>query len=338
MLYRFYVLLCIVAIAGCAETQSNDRVESEDTLNPATESHNSVDDSTKLTALTVLEDEPTDVSITPETVDQSTDSPHVNQPPQTQPDRTTESGEMATGKRETSHSDTSHADSIFNRQMTRIHQAIDQEQWEEAGRMLEETLRVTPNSALALDLQDFVAKQKERLYQRTLAQDFAAAMHREEWIEASKVAVNINTQDSALLEQIQRSKTLIEAEQLADRLAAKPERLSRPSIQAEVSHLRNLIADVDPGERVGTKITRLNEVSQLWTTPVEVILNSDGYTTVILRPGRSVGRFRSQTVQLMPGEYELIGRRDGFREVRKSLLLHPNSEPKTVEVKAFERF
>ena len=92
------------------------------------------------------------------------------------------------------------------------------------------------------------------------------------------------------------------------------------------------------GKRIGEKIKRLNEVSRLWTTPVVINLNSDGYTNVMLRPGRNLGRFRAQTFQLMPGEYELIGRRDGFREVRQALRLDPNDEPKTIEIKASERF
>ena len=338
VLHRLFVLLCLVAIVACAETKTNTHVESDQKLNPNSETQNSIDDSTHISALTVLEEAPSGTSTTQAAVDQSSDSPRVIDPTRTQTELTSKSVENETGPSGTSSLGISQTQSAFNRLMTRIHQAIDKEQWEEAIRSLDEAEKLNPNSDAAKDLRDFVAMQREQLHQQILAEKFAKAIDHEEWTEASKIAANMKTQDTVVLTQIRRSKTLIEVEELTERLVASPERLSRPSIQAEVSRLRSLIADVEPGERISDKLARLNEMSQLWTTPVTISLNSDGYTTVILRPGRSLGRFRTQTVQLMPGEYELIGRRDGFREVRRSLLLNPKSEPTTVEIKASQEF
>ena len=222
--------------------------------------------------------------------------------------------------------------------MTSVHQAVDVEQWDEAMRLLEKALQINPDSVVAKDLQDFVTRQLELQRQQNLAEGFIAAVRSERWTDASEIAKNMKTQNSQILEQIKLSETLITAEQLVDRLLANPQRLSRPSTQNEVNRLRNLTDNIDSGERIGKKLRRLDEMSRLWTTPVVINLNSDGYTNVILRPGRNLGRFRSQKVQLMPGEYELIGRRDGFREVRQSLHLDPNAEPRDIEIKASERF
>ena len=222
--------------------------------------------------------------------------------------------------------------------MTSVHQAVDVEQWDEARRLLEKALQINPDSVVAKDLQDFVTRQLELQRQQNLAEGFIAAVRSERWTDASEIAKNMKTQNSQILEQIKLSETLITAEQLVDRLLANPQRLSRPSTQNEVNRLRNLTDNIDSGERIGKKLRRLDEMSRLWTTPVVINLNSDGYTNVILRPGRNLGRFRSQKVQLMPGEYELIGRRDGFREVRQSLHLDPNAEPRDIEIKASERF
>ena len=334
MPYRFCVVLCVAALLGCVETQTITPVENDSQVNGNPESQRSVEDSPSESARTVPEEETEESSSTFVAVDQSNDSPVDDDPPLTQTERV----EIGAGASGIPDSSPSQALSTFNSLMTRIHQAIDQEQWEEAGRLLDEASQFDPKSVAAQDLRDLVTKQLERLHQRDLGQKFTEAIHAEEWIEASKIAANLETQDSAVLEQIQRATTLIEAEQLIDRLVANPERLSRPSIQTEVSRLRNLIAGVDPGQRVGEKSKRLNEMSRRWTSPVVVNLTSDGYTTVLLRPGRSLGRFRTQTIRLMPGEYELIGRRDGFREVRRSLPLNPDDETKSVEIKANERF
>ena len=222
--------------------------------------------------------------------------------------------------------------------MTAVHLAIQQKRWDEASHLLEEALQLEPNSTAAQELRDFVVMQQEILHQQELAQKFTDAIRIEQWSEAEEIAKNMKTQNSDIHEQIHRSKTLVNAEQLVDRLLSNPKRLSRPSGQSEVHRLTSLTENVNPGARVGEKLSRLRELSHDWTTPVVVNLNSDRHTTVILRPGRSLGRFRSQKVQLMPGEYVLIGRRDGFREVRRSLRLDPNDEPKTIEIKATERF
>ena len=222
--------------------------------------------------------------------------------------------------------------------MTSTHQAVDLKQWDEAQRLLDEVLQLNPDSVAAKDLQEFVTRQLELQHQQDLAKRFVAAVQNEHWNDAIEIAKNLKTRNSEVLEQTQRSETLITAEQLADRLLANPQRLSRPSTQNEVSRLRNLTDNIDTGKRIGKKLERLYEMSLLWTTPVVINLSSDGYTNVILRPGRNLGRFRSQQVQLMPGEYELIGRRDGFREVRRSLRLDPNAEPRNIEIKASERF
>lgn len=226
----------------------------------------------------------------------------------------------------------------LNELMTSVHQAVDLEQWGEARLRLDEVLQLNPDSVAAKDLQEFVTRQLELQHQQDLGKRFVAAVRNEHWNDAIEIAKNLKTRNSEVLEQIQRSETLITAEQLADRLLANPQRLSRPSTQNEVSRLRNLTDNIDTGERIGKKLERLYEMSLLWTTPVLINLSSDGYTNVILRPGRNLGRFRSQKVQLMPGEYELIGRRDGFREVRRSLRLDPNAEPRNIEIKASERF
>lgn len=332
MSYRLCLVLCVAAILGCAETETSTPVENDSQINKNRESLSPVEGSSRVSPPKLSEAEAVDTSTTPGAVDQA-ENPSVGDGP-----LRTESAVVVSGESEIPKSGSPQTQSAFSRLMTRVHQAIDQERWEEAGHLLDETLQLDPKSVAAQDLRQLVTKQLDRLHQQDSLQKFGKTMHAEDWAEAHKIAARLKTQDPAVLEQIKRAETLIEAEQLLDRLVANPERLSRPSIQTQVSRLRNLIENVDLGSRVGEKFERLNELSQRWTSPVMVNLTSDGYTNVILRPGRNLGRFRTQTVQLMPGEYELIGRRDGFREIRRSLRLNPNGDPKTVEIKAIERF
>lgn len=336
--HRLAVLACAVVISGCAESHSNTNPEPTNHLTPKSASQSTNDDSRIVTEFTGLNDGPS----SPLSATAATSQPLTqlvdDEPVQTTVDQTAKRNADPTNKQGTSEPSVAKERPPFNRIMTGVHRAIDLEQWEEASSLLDEALQLEPSSAAAQDLRDFVATQLERVNQRDLSERFTTAVHAERWIEANELAAKLNTQDSAVIEQMQRSEALITIEKLTDRLLSSPERLSRPSTQNEVGHLRNLHEKVDPGKRVGDKLAALNELNRRWTTPVIVNIDSDGYTTVILRPGRSLGRFRSQKIQLMPGNYELIGRRDGYREVRTPLLLHPNSQIKTVEIEASERF
>ena len=331
---RLALLVCAVVLAGCADTRPTKATAPADPTDSSTASMDSVDARTEGATLADRSDEAELPADSKEAVKRSQD----DESDQDAGKSTPTSGAKTTARQGTSVGGVSSTQSTFDRLMTEAHRAIDQEQWDKASRVLEETLQLKPNSVAAQDLRDSVARQRELIRQQDLTQTFAVAMRDERWTDAKEIAQNMKTQNSDVLKQIRRSEILANAEQLADRLLANPQRLSRPSTQNEISRLRNLTANLDMGRRVGEKVERLNELNRRWTIPVVINLNSDGRTNVILRPGRSLGRFRSQKIELMPGDYELIGRREGFREERQSLRLSPNMEPKTIEIKASERF
>ena len=338
VLRQLTLAICAVAIAGCAETRSNGDTDSTEQLNLDTASQAAVAKLPDAVDSEASNQESTEATSEPVVEKKSVNAVGVDTLVTATSSQSSQSESEEKNLQESSNSGFSDQQSTFNKHMTAVHRAIEQKQWDEASRLLEEALQLEPRSTAAQDLREFGAMQQELLHQQDLIKKFTTALQVEHWIEASEIAKDIKTQDSVTLEQIQRSKILVNAERLADRLLSDPKRLSRPSVQSEVERLGTLTENVNPGERVGEKLSRLRELSHRWTTPVVVNLNSDGNTTVILRPGKSLGRFRSQKIQLMPGEYVLIGRRDGFREVRLPLRLDPNNEPKTLEIKALERF
>ena len=321
---RLSLVICAIAVAGCTQTETNMTTESTYQRDPIGSVQPTLADLPDVIETNAEGEAPSNFA------DANTESTTVDKSPG---QNTKQAPEQRTFDSNGSETQTS-----FNEMMTAAHQALEQEHWQEASRFLEEALERNPNSAAARDLLVFVTKQQELINQQALTEKFTSAVQAERWIEANDIAKNINLQSSEILTQVQRCEALIRAEKLADRLLSNPERLSRPSIQTEVMLLHDLTNNVDLGERVGEKVTRLNELSQRWTTPVVINLNSDGYTNVLLRPGRNLGRFRSQKIELMPGNYQLIGRRNGYREVLRELRLTPNGDVQTIEIKAVERF
>ncbi len=222
----------------------------------------------------------------------------------------------------------------FNSLMTTAHDLIVKERFAEAQRTLDEALKLDPNSVAAQELRIFTT---QRLVQIRFDR-FHTAMQEERWEDAASIAKALHNESASFKAAAQRSVALIEIEALADRLIDNPNSLSHPSIQVEVSKVQAAGKRLDVGERIAQKISRLNELSDLWTTPIVLQLNSDGRTDVILRPGKKLGKFFERKIELMPGEYRLIGRRNGFHEVNRELLLQPQDSALTVEIRATERF
>ena len=86
------------------------------------------------------------------------------------------------------------------------------------------------------------------------------------------------------------------------------------------------------------KRERLLRSLATWTTPVEMLIRSDNRTEVRIRPGRVLGKFRERRLEVFPGDYVLIGRRVGYREVSLKVAVAPGADALSFEVVCDERF
>jgi hypothetical protein len=70
---------------------------------------------------------------------------------------------------------------------------------------------------------------------------------------------------------------------------------------------------------------------------VRVAITSDNSTRVSLAPFGELGRFSSRELDLLPGHYTVIGRRDGFRDVRYEIEITPGQSTAALSVRCTER-
>ena len=94
----------------------------------------------------------------------------------------------------------------------------------------------------------------------------------------------------------------------------------RDNAEALLEEARTLGGDV---ARWTALIDGLQEQLSLASTPVQVAIESDGMTNVdVYRIGR-FGTITRQTLDLLPGEYTVVGHRKGFKDVRTTLTVEP---------------
>ena len=72
-----------------------------------------------------------------------------------------------------------------------------------------------------------------------------------------------------------------------------------------------------------SQISRLELLIPQYEKPVHVVLESDSQTLLSLSGVGALGSFAHRELELLPGKYTLTGSRDGYRDVRRELVVKP---------------
>lgn len=76
----------------------------------------------------------------------------------------------------------------------------------------------------------------------------------------------------------------------------------------------------------------LQQLVRVATTPIPIVLESDNNTDVVVYKVARLGTFSRTELQLRPGPYTIVGTRTGYRDVRKTLNITPDSKNSTVSI------
>ena len=87
------------------------------------------------------------------------------------------------------------------------------------------------------------------------------------------------------------------------------------------------------GPKLQQQTAALARTLQEARTPIDVRLVSDGLTDVAVLRVASLGPFRERTLTLRPGSYVVVGKRQGYRDTRKTLVVTPARVPPPLDVR-----
>lgn len=117
----------------------------------------------------------------------------------------------------------------------------------------------------------------------------------------------------------------------------KPERLSTEAVAREAERTLGRTEHVEqPGPRLRRQREALERLLKDARTPVDVPLVSDGMTEVVVLRVGTLGTFRKKDVPLRPGSYVVLGKRRGYRDTRKTLVVAPGARPAPLDVRCVE--
>ena len=88
------------------------------------------------------------------------------------------------------------------------------------------------------------------------------------------------------------------------------------------------------GPRLQSKINSLISTLDQYSIRVKLQLISDGKTTITIQRAGNLGKFINKELRLPPGKYTFIGKRSGYKTVRKTIEINNNT---TLELVCFQR-
>ena len=204
--------------------------------------------------------------------------------------------------------------------MTRGLAALDQGQWQAAKQAFEAASRLQPGAPEVADgLARAAAAERRNLVTGGIdrGRGFEEA---ERWAEAEHAYAQVLAVDPEAAQALvgrERAALRASLDQQLEFHIKNPGRLSSPSVFEDAADVLGEAREVAPrGPRLSGQMERLEGILEAASTPVEVVLESDNATEVVVyRVGR-MGRFTRRELSLRPGSYTAVGSRDGFRDIR----------------------
>ena len=213
--------------------------------------------------------------------------------------------------------------------------------FESAKKAFERAVSLSPESTEAAD---GLARSQQALRLVEIAQhrERAVAFEQgEKWREAEaeyKAALALDASLRFAREGAARADSRAQLNEAMSYHIGHPERLVEDRVLAEA---RELLADAEEADSITPglrkQIEELRQIVEIASTPVQVILVSDGSTEVtVYRVGR-LGRFDRRELDLRPGTYTVVGTRDGYRDVRRQLKVEVAGQGQPLNVRCEEK-
>ena len=141
---------------------------------------------------------------------------------------------------------------------------------------------------------------------------------------------NIQVAKSGIL----KTNKIIFLESELDRLLSQPKRLESLDVANEARKIISGSEELKLGPRLQSKINSLISTLDQYSIKVKLKLVSNGKTTITIQRAGNIGKFKNKELQLFPGKYTFIGKRSGYKTVRKTIEIKSNS---TLEIACFQK-
>ena len=232
-------------------------------------------------------------------------------------------------------------DRDFSLTMSSAYKKLQNKEYDQAIALFERAEKIKSNSKTAIQ---GVKQSKNARLQAQVALLFAQAdsfVDSESWQLALESYNEILVLDRSIIKAqvgvITTTARLKLFEQL-NNLIEQPERLSHQGVyQQALLVQQDALMIKNPGKKLSQQVQTLTKILARAKVPVAITIESDNQTVVTLHRNGELGKFREKELSLTPGQYTLVGSRDGFRDVRHEFTLVPDNAHQTITIQCLEK-
>ncbi|MBL9187101.1 MAG: hypothetical protein JNK23_06465 [Opitutaceae bacterium] len=214
--------------------------------------------------------------------------------------------------------------------------AVKEKDWAKAIAEYQAALKVYPQKS---DVQALLKSARESAHkesvQKTLARGFAheKAFQWREARDAYNETLELEPENTDAKEGYTRAGTVIRALlQYEKYIEAAEQFANKAEFQSAIKRFNEAMA-VKPSYLVNSdRVQQLHALLMAQNKPVEVTFRSDGNTWVSIANFRQPSKFETNVIKMLPGDYQVVGRRKGYRDVEMLLQVRSGTPPPTVTI------
>jgi tetratricopeptide (TPR) repeat protein len=211
-----------------------------------------------------------------------------------------------------------------------------QRAWPKAILAYQRALKVDPKREEVIKA---LAETREIAHQEAVKQSLAKAFDHEnkhEWEEARTAyndTMQLDAQHGEAKEGYVRTGRVIRALMQFNRLIGTAgQRAQHAEFQAAIRLFNEAMAVKPSYLPLSNEVEQLRGLLLTQNKPVEVTFQSDGNSWISISNYRMLGKIKTETVKILPGDYEIVSRRKGYQDLLLLLQVRNGTTPPVVNV------
>jgi hypothetical protein len=238
----------------------------------------------------------------------------------------------------------------FNKNISEALSAIEKNNFNRAEKNLTAARLLKANEPVIKELKQRITDKRKQLTINNLIQAAQQEEKNEQWLQAINVykkILSIDANINSIIVKKQRANVYLKLNTILNNIVEKPERLSddkvltnaKNSIQlikSELKEKRQLLYPLSTTPGLTRKISTAEKIINEASIPIKVTIQSDNLTEISIYKVGSFGKLTEKKLTLRPGHYTIVGSREGYRDVRKKVVITATDQLIILNVKCKE--
>ncbi len=232
-------------------------------------------------------------------------------------------------------------DTEFRRVMSKGFAAYDAKKDKAAKAAFERAKSLKPHATEATEA---LTQVENRILANKISQRLSRAIsleQQEKWTESAEQyrgAVSLDRDLAGAAASAKTADARAKLDRQLNSFIGRPHRLNTEAVYKEAqSVLERARSVAAAGPLLTRQIKALDQAIVVARTPIAVTLASDNATEVTLYKVGPLGHFEQRSVEIIPGRYVVVGRRDGFQDVRVEFDVSPEHQDAMITVQCEQK-